>query len=973
MDNPPAYKNAGQDSIILLGRIKLPPEVEEAQLQGYRVQAQSSGRFLSESVTDGNGRFLLKLSATQKNFYVDLRIVAPTGALAGRMTISPSEVIHPVPLDVPIEVAHKPEPSSVSARPPETVEYQVVNTSEMKSLEQIIKNMMQEGILAQHETAWINQDVKALDYFHRLALEAAEGEIGKLKTIEVILRDVPMMDLPKDYKPTPGSGGQGEGCFVSPRYPYMFVFAGISLALIRGETHWVDRSVSYYLSKAHSLNVVYQAAQALTRGELGAADFADLIRRYMLTFVSAPTMHGDESWDHSGYDTNESVSTKHRIGNASLPFPELPLALLRPRHVPRIEDLNLCELEWMNCAYYFWHSGLKVIQVAPPKIGSVEPNAVCEGYNGTLRLYPIPGEKFNQQGTGWVLWIGRWSTAQIIQWTPDWIEIKMPNTIPAGCTDVGWTLNVSETTSYINEMRAACQHFFGGGSISNTPAFLHRSDVALTVVGSPTILRFNAAGQSPQLVAEACTPVELEWAAKIDFCSGTDIHTEVSLLADGTELRAGLGLSDRYTVTASSDVTYTLRIKAFAGTTECAKLERTVLVKRFSMVYASVQGEISLSKTEQAYAIDVGSSVSIEVAISCKAPASNLIVTLTSSNPARFPNGTVTVQRNRDRAIFRANVGQECGGVSVQISAPMHQTANLFFILIDKPIISSVTPTQTGACTSFLISVTAECAGFIINHPIGTPLVTLVRDGQRISTKVINMTPNFQDPFRGPTKIDAEVPALLPGNYTVAVSFRGKTGVATIPLQIQTAVPRIHTFSANPPKVISCFPTAVQLSWSVENVTHLKIFRGNTMIANPTRPEACGLWNGILPSQVVDREVEYRIEASPPNGIPVVSRTCLVNEMHGIYSIVGSIMLTNKSNRDLYIWSVSSDGRSADLEALICPNDSTIVTIPECVRINLVAETTGDETEVVRSTYYWRWNLPILGRFGKVYPPQEIY
>jgi hypothetical protein len=38
-----------------------------------------------------------------------------------------------------------------------------------------------------------------------------------------------------------------------------------------------------------------------------------------------------------------------------------------------------------------------------------------------------------------------------------------------------------------------------------------------------------------------------------------------------------------------------------------------------------------------------------------------------------------------------------------------------------------------------------------------------------------------------------------------------------------------------------------------------------------------------------------------------------------------------------------------------------------------VAETTGDYTEVLRSHYYWRWNLPMLGRTGWVYPAQIIF
>ena len=90
------------------------------------------------------------------------------------------------------------------------------------------------------------------------------------------------------------------------------------------------------------------------------------------------------------------------------------------------------------------------------------------------------------------------------------------------------------------------------------------------------------------------------------------------------------------------------------------------------------------------------------------------------------------------------------------------------------------------------------------------------------------------------------------------------------------------------------------------------------------------------------------------------------------YSIAGSITLTNQSGNDLYIWSVNSVGTAADLEEdLIFPAQSTTVQVADCLRINLVAETSGDETQLLKSTYTWRWSLAMLGRTGKDLPPTD--
>ncbi len=131
------------------------------------------------------------------------------------------------------------------------------------------------------------------------------------------------------------------------------------------------------------------------------------------------------------------------------------------RPMPSIGGLDLWELEWMNCAYFFWNTGPTTAHVPPQKIGAAQPDAVCLGYTGTIRLLPVPGETFTNLGSGWVLAIDG-KVVRVIQQTLDWIDVEMPAGVKGGCISAGWLLDVSATSEYLNEMRQACQRFFGG-------------------------------------------------------------------------------------------------------------------------------------------------------------------------------------------------------------------------------------------------------------------------------------------------------------------------------------------------------------------------------------------------------------------------------------------------------------------------------------------------------------------------------
>ncbi len=510
------------------------------------------------------------------------------------------------------------------------------------------------------------------------------------------------------------------------------------------------------------------------------------------------------------------------------------------------------------------------------------------------------------------------------------------------------------------------------------PPFVFRRDAPLTVVAPAKILRFYAGGQADQLVAEGCVPVHLDSAAEVDFCPGTLARAEVSLLANGTTIASGLPLTGTYRVSEPSDVTYTLRIETFAGTNRCQVEERSVVVKRYLLLRVAIAGQPSLSSSRQLFAIDRGSPFSVQISSSCPAPAGGVPVTLVSSRPSRLAGGTVTIPDGAAQVAFAAT-GADCGEVTIQVSAPGHQATTYSVLFVDQPQVTGVVPAQIPACAPIPITltITATCAGGALGTEAGDPQVIVSGQGQQVAATITNIAVNQQDPFHGPSQIQARVPQLVAGTYTVSVSFRSRVGSAAVPLQVLPGAPAIKSFKVAPSAVVSCIPTAIDLAWNGEQATQLKLFKtdllGTVQIASLNRAPSCAPWSDTRSVGLIDRETEFRIDAMPPAGTPVVSKTALVREEHGIYSIAGSITLENQSNRDIYIWSINSIGTDAELEDLIPHGGRTTVIVPECLRIHLVAETTGDYTEVLRSSYYWRWNLPILGRTGRVYPGQTIY
>jgi hypothetical protein len=949
---------AAESDRQLLATLRLPEEIPAAGLGGWRIELRSGDRTFGEARSDSGGKFLLELADADAE-YVELLLFDPSDVLSSRLTMTGSELAGSAPLELTV---HPWSEEVVAPSSVETLDFpSFVDEARLERLGRALDDVIEAALVTETAAAWIENDLSELKHFLSVVDGASFASPRDLDALQELLRDAPMWQLPEGYQPFPEPLGPFGECFVAPVNPYTIIVAGLGLSLTLGGSGWPERAAGYFLARVVGLHAVEAAASKLARGDLTPTGFAAAVGRW------APP-DGPRASERAGLRRQPSGNMRERLSGVGRPMgsfaPPLPLP---PRPLPSIDDLDWCSLEWMNCAYFFMQSWPGVVQTEPSRIGSVEPSAVCEGYTGGLTLRPRDGEDFGPTApAGWVLSVGL-TPLPIVNWAPELIEVEFPEDVPAGCSSIGWTLDVTEMAEVVNEMRAACQRFLGrGGSVSGV---LHRDDVDLSVVGEAKIVRFTAGGEASELIAEGCTQVMLEWDVEADICRGTAAALRVAILADGVEISSGLS-SGSLSVSAAADVTYRLRAETTALGATCATVQRDVRVRRYQVVRALAAGEV----------FGVGSSVPVTARISCPAPAGGVSVTLTSTRPARFPTTAVMIPMGSAQATAMINAGAECGDVSVQATAPGHQATSLEFFVGDAPTISAMTPSQAGACTPFELCLTALCAG----RRREQTRVVLERAGQTTEAPITSVQlMNPAEASRGPNKICAAVPTLVPGDYAVGVSYYGRKGVAGAPLRLLPLAPTIASFTVQPPEFLACTFPQVTLRWDVTNAAEVKIFRDGNQILQRSRTVSCAAWqDSFVDPTALSRDTTYRLDAIGAGGGPTKSTSVTVPER---FPVAPAASATFKNNwapsasdaRSLYLWSVPwqiFDGSVAVLEALLDPQEQETVVFANCQLARIRVEATGDERVALFNQYPgWAYEWSFLGRTGSFTPFYSIY
>jgi hypothetical protein len=803
----------------MLGRIIAPRETSAA-LVGYRVRAWTGDRPLAETTTDGFGRFLLEWPAeVEQASFIAVRAYAPWGDPAGEIRLSPSELLSPNELTfTAVPEPRLPQASAPPVLPAASPE--IVSQEAWSLFRQAVAAATDEGYLKEDEARWVEQDVADLDRAHALARAGVEGDSHSLKTLRALLQMESLWKFPLEGVDDLGglrpSLDNIERCFVLPQDPLSLVWGGLMLDGLKGDLAWSERAAGFFNSRAAPIDAVFEAAATWAEGGMAPGDFAGIVKSY------DPTRLG-QGWGR--------------------PLPQ------RSTLSPCLSERDVCLGALL---FDFQQYGSQRVS-DPPRVGSITPDAVCEGYTGPLTLLPPAGSQFPaSQPNDWRLVVDGQPIA-IRNWNPTGIAIIFPANVRAGCQGIRWFHVLDpEFVSHVRGVGEQCAPFFGGslGWITFPSGFSEHA-VEITVVGVPQIASFTADGQS-FIVTEACTDVKLEWKVSLSTCRGSSASTDVSLLADGNLRASALSLMDSLTVSDETTTTFTLRVETFVGATRCSIAERSLQVQRYKTVHLSAPGESGC--------IDAGSTLPVTVQISCPAPAGGIPVTLASSNPARLAGGTITIPEGSIEDFINLAIGQECGEVTIAATAPGHQSASFKRLISDIPQINAITPPEVDACQSFQVWLDGSCYG----ERIGQQQASLIDiSGNSIQGTVIQLQAN--------TRLLVEFPALEAGRYLLSVTFCGKTGAAASLLTVKDKPPDIKMFSAAPNKIVLC-PMAIRLTWRVDGARRVRILRNGVLLpgSERTRSQNCGLWGESFDDpQLQFNSVQYTLEAYPSSGSPV--------------------------------------------------------------------------------------------------------
>lgn len=800
------------------GRIH-PPLRTSAALADYRVQAWEEERLLTETTTDGLGRFLLEWDAAPgQHAAVTFLALAPWKTPAGEVRLAYAELLSPHAL-----AFHAVTEPGAPPRPIETLRAdqvsEVVSERDLSVLLAAVDATVECGRLRSDEATWVQGTIADFDRLFAIAREAVLGDLRSLDILRTRLSTEGQWNMPLRAQDSLNGrrapSGDLQRCFVAPRDPLPLIWAPVMLDGLGGEFPWSERALAYFNARALPVNVVLGAAHDWAAGRIGPADFAGIVRSY------DPVRFG-------------------RPGGGS------PQALPDPGAC--LSERNVCIGAFLFDLQQYGSQNVS----DPPAVGSVVPDAVCAGSAGLVSLLPPSGTQFPATAPSeWSLAVDGKSIA-IQSWSSVEVVIELPADITPGCQPIRWVHGLDpEFVHHLGEIGAQCAPYFGGARAwTNFPLVIGQTAILISVVGSPHIQRFTADGLGSPVV-EGCVDVKLEWEVDVALCASSGAYLDISLLKDGNLLAAALAPKGEFTVNDDATATYTLRAEAYDGAIRCSFVERDVQVQRYHALRCSIPpGDC----------IDAGATLPVNVMISCPAPAGGLTVILASSHPGRLAGGSVNIPEGSVEAFIELAVGFECGGATITASASAHQASSFERLVSNYPQITAVTPPQVNACAPVQVWIDGACFGDRVGQQ--SAFLTDI-SGSAVAGKILQL--------QAGTRLLVEFPALVPGQYRLSVASCGKIGSAGSALVVNEMPVSIPMFSATPGEILLC-PVFITLSWRVDAARRVRILRDGVPLpgSERTRNQDCGPWEETFDDpQLQANTVQYKLEAFPTSGSPV--------------------------------------------------------------------------------------------------------
>lgn len=512
------------------------------------------------------------------------------------------------------------------------------------------------------------------------------------------------------------------------------------------------------------------------------------------------------------------------------------------------------------------------------------------------------------------------------------------------------------------------------------------TDHSFEVVLPPMIEQFSANGltveelDDSQVRAEACTNISLNVRTiraervRIREITIDDSDDSGRVIWDSGEgvprLINTAEIDETPTVNLQESKIYILQVRNL-----CETLERRITVN----IYYAIHLTISASR------IRFGSSVDLNVRISCPSPLEGIPVRLRSSDPVALsvPDEPVVIPEGETQLTVTLISADPCAEVDITGESPGYEPGTADVLVTDVPEIINVSPLEVSACSSFILEVRGNCFDAEANGN----LVQVNNSSRRITLEVNGI--RFTNPDNRVQNAILEVrgEGLPPGSWQVFVTSHAQISEAfRSPLIVRPVPANIRNFTASPSLITPCVSTSVRLEWEVESAERVRITSGGREIFSQFYGESCGRRSGNH-LVTVEAAQTFTLEAYPLGEGAPFSLSVMVSER--VVPSASEVILINATPPDLIsdthtltVWKYDRNTGITSKEGTISFGERLSIEFTNCHVQDLIAishELIDDYNRRFRTSYspdswlttqtvnFQKWTSPregVLGRDG---------
>src|SRR5919112_350193 len=642
---------------------------ESTSLKDYHVEVRLGNDRLAETFTDNSGHFLLTWPRrnTDENTIINVVILTPGGKTLGYVQLYSKDLVSPKELIIHSPLTITDEDSSfVNVPPLQHNREPLVSVETLKRLYAVVISAIDGGyLMPEHgvfsETAWIHTTITELEQFEYLALGVIQGDLQSISGVMDLIRGAPRWKISwSNSLPDPGRGPI-PGCLLEPIPPSLVGRMGLLLDRLHSQeagNPWLEQAIGFYLSKSAPIRSVFFAVERVFKEEMSIQEFAEF-------FNSA--RHSSLSHEHRLNFTSNNLHDGH---NNMVPDDDFLLDSGFP-FSPRKWDP--CTITWGRCTGIL-SNDLANSYRPPGSVFRVQPRAVCNSYGGTLTLYPVfqfptPQPQFGPN-EGFVLSVdSKIYPLSVISggWTAASVTVNFPQGVVPGCGQIYLISPMPSTSSGgSGNIENDCNNLLGitpekAGMLGRlTEIGSSRGSPTIAIGGTPTI-KFTANGET-NLVAEACTNVELRWeVSAAGICQKSSIgqptpelpnpaSAKVTLSNGSQVLIANAPLKGSYIVKERNKVTYTLSVVSSDGSTTCGTATANETIDRINRIFLSAPERVFYPNRRIVGPgntdTTIPASIPIKIRLNCAAPTGGVPINIASSDPVTLTGGSIVVPAN---------------------------------------------------------------------------------------------------------------------------------------------------------------------------------------------------------------------------------------------------------------------------------------------------------------------------------------